>query len=597
MPTDGIGNAKVQRRLAAILAADIAGYSALMGSDEASTVRDLKAHQAVILPMVDDHGGRIIDTAGDGILAEFGSVVNAVECAVALQKAMVERNVSVEADRQMQFRIGINLGDVIHDDARVYGDGVNIAARLEGIAEPGGICVSGTAYEHVHKKLPLAFTDLGEQQLKNIASAVRIYRLELRNDQSISPPQEKKALSLPDKPSIAVLPFTNMSGDASQEYFSDGITEDIITELSRFSELFVIARNSSFQYKGKSPDIRQVGRELGVRYVLEGSIRRAGDRVRITGQLIDATTGAHRWAERYDRTLEDVFAVQDEVARTIVAILAAHVNKAEAERTLQRPSASWQAYDYYLQAAELYLSFLSSFAVDELNEVRKLLNQCLSIDPRNARAYALLSNTYVIAFQGPVSPDYLNSSARDRALQLALKAVQLDPTLPFAYAKLGNALTVNGQLEQGIAAFERAIALNPNFTDWRFMAPLVYTGQFERALEVAERHKRFDPFYPPLLQLFAGFAHYMLKEYLRAIPLMLDGASRVPRSRWCHTLLAATFAQLGRSEDAGMEALEVLRIDPNYSIQGTETLVRPFKFPEHAEHFFDGLRKAGLPDR
>jgi adenylate cyclase len=241
MPTDGTGNPKVQRRLAAILAADIASYSALMVADEARTVRDLKAHQSVVLPMIAEHGGRIIDTAGDGILAEFGSVVNAVECAATLQKTMAERNSTVEATRQMQFRIGINLGDVIHDEARVYGDGVNIAARLEGIAQPGGICISGTAYEHVHKKLPLAFTDIGEQQLKNIASAVRIYRIELHNDQNISRSQEKKRLSLPDKPSIAVLPFTNMSGDASQEYFSDGITEDIITELSRFSELFVIA--------------------------------------------------------------------------------------------------------------------------------------------------------------------------------------------------------------------------------------------------------------------------------------------------------------------------------------------------------------------
>jgi len=250
----------------------------------------------------------------------------------------------------MQFRIGINLGDVIHDDARVYGDGVNIAARLEGIAEPGGICVSGTAYEHVHKKLSHTFTDLGEQQLKNIAAPVRVYRIEHEHDTKVSLHGQSKPLALPDRPSIAVLPFTNMSGDAGQEYFSDGITEDIITELSRFSELFVIARNSSFQYKGKSPDIRQVGRELGVRYVLEGSIRRAGDRVRITAQLIDATTGAHRWAERYDRKLEDVFAVQDEVARTITSILAAHVSRAEASRTLSIPTSRWQAYDYYLQA-------------------------------------------------------------------------------------------------------------------------------------------------------------------------------------------------------------------------------------------------------
>src|SRR5215813_9150975 len=358
--SEPIENPKVLRRLAAILAADVAGYSALMSTDEARTVRDLKDHLSVVLPMVSAHGGRVIDTAGDGIIAEFGSVVHAVECAMAMQKTMAERNSQVEEPRRIRFRIGVNQGDVIHDETRIYGDGVNVAARLESIAEPGGICISGKVYDEITGKIPATFQDLGLQKLKNIAQLVRVYRVQAEQA-AVASAQTRPALALPDKPSIAVLPFANLSGDPKEDYFSDGITADIITELSRFSELFVIARNSSFQYKGKSPDIRQVGRELGVRYVLEGSIRRSGDRVRIIAQLIDAGTASRRWAERYDRKLEDVFAVQDEVARMIVSIIAAHMNRAEAERTLLKPPATWQAFDYFLRATNVYASYLSSW--------------------------------------------------------------------------------------------------------------------------------------------------------------------------------------------------------------------------------------------
>ena len=394
-----------------------------------------------------------------------------------------------------------------------------------------------------------------------------------------------------------MLPFTNLSGDPSQDYFSDGITEDIITELSRFSELFVIARNSSFQYKGKSPDIRQVGRELGVRYVLEGSIRRAGDRVRITGQLIDALTGAHRWAERYDRELEDVFAVQDEVARTIVAILAAHVNKSEAARALLKPPSSWQAHDYYLRGAETYISFLTTFKAEELHETRRLLEKSLSIDPGYARAYAALSNTYIIAYSQPTDEYYLNPVAVERAYQLAVKGVQLDPNLPLAHAKLGVALIYKPQLEEAIAAFERAIALNPNFTDWRFTIPLVYSGYFTRAIEVVEAHMRLDPFYPPFVPYWSGFARYMLKRYSDALPLLRNAASRAPNARAIHCALAATYAQLGQLNEARAEAAEILRIEPTYTIDGTQRRVAVFTHLEDMEHYLDGLRKAGLPER
>src|SRR5262245_23846580 len=303
------GNTRPSRRLAAILAADIAGYSTLMGADEARTVQDLKGHQAVVLPMIGQFGGRIIDTAGDGILAEFSSVVNAVECAVAIQRITAQRNADVEEARRMRFRIGINQGDVVFDDTRVYGDGVNVAARLETLAQPGGICISRKVYEEVAGKMQVAFVDLGEQHLKNIAQPVRVYRI---SDQQLAaaPATAKPALALPDKPSIAVLPFTNLSGDPEQEYFADGMVEDIITGLSRFRWLFVIARNSSFTYKGRAVDVKQVGRELGVRYLLEGSVRKSGNRVRIAGQLIDASSGAHLWADRFEGAIEDVFELQ-----------------------------------------------------------------------------------------------------------------------------------------------------------------------------------------------------------------------------------------------------------------------------------------------
>src|SRR5262245_141420 len=419
---------KVSRRLAAILAADIAGYSTLMGADEARTVHDLKEHQAVVLPMVGQYRGRVIDTAGDGILAEFASVVNAVECAVAIQKIVSDRNFTVDPARQMHFRIGINVGDVIHDDVRLYGDGVNIAARLEAIAEPGEICISGTAYDQVRRKLPLMAINLGSQPLKNIGEPVDVYRVEAQRPadvRSLRPP-----LALPDKSSIAVLPFANISSDKDQDYFCDGITEDIITELSRLSELFVIARNSSFQYKGKSADSRVVGRELGVHYVLEGSIRRVGDRVRIAAQLIDTRTGAHRWAERYDRTLEDVFAVQDEVARSIVAILAVHVRKAETERTRRKPPNSWQAHDYYLQAIDAFNDFTASLAVVELYETRRLLRLSLATDPNYARSYAVLAFTYSAVWLNRVDSDFLAPAALDKAHQFARESVGLDPHLP-----------------------------------------------------------------------------------------------------------------------------------------------------------------------
>jgi adenylate cyclase len=407
----------------------------------------------------------------------------------------------------------------------------------------------------------------------------------------------RPALALPDRPSIAVLAFTNMSGDPGQDYFSDGITEDIITGLSRFSELFVIARNSSFQYKGRSPDIRQVGRELGVRYVLEGSIRRAGDRVRISAQLIDAVTGAHRWAERYDRELKDVFAVQDEVSRAVVAILVAQVNKAEAERTLLKPPATWQAYDFFLRASDIYTAVMSSFNVADLYEARRLLERSIALDPHYARAYATFSNTHIFVWAYPLDEDYLSPVALERAHRLARKAVQLGPNLPSAHASLGFVLTHEGQHEQSIAEFEKANALNPNFTNWGLGLALQRAGEPARGTQVIEAHMRYDPFYVPLVAGHLGLARYMLREYAQALPPLRECTSRAPDMSLGHVWLAANLAQLGQLDQAHAEAAEVLRIDPKYTIDGTQRRLARFKRPEDVEHFFDGLRKAGLPER
>ena len=408
-------------------------------------------------------------------------------------------------------------------------------------------------------------------------------------------------LALPDKPSIAVLAFTNMSGDPGQDYFSDGITEDIITELSRFSELFVIARNSSFQYKGRSPDIRQVGRELGVRYVLEGSIRRAGDHVRISAQLIDAVTGAHRWGERYDRELKDVFAVQDEVSRTIVAILVVHVNKAEAERTLLKPPATWQAYDFLMRASDVWSGINAGNLYEArpllLYEARRLLERSISLDPSYARAYAMLAQTHLIAWIQPLDEDHLSPIALERAHGFVRKALQLDPNLPIAHAHFGGVLTFEGQHEQSIAEFEKAIALNPNFTDWWFGMALLRAGEPTRAITIIEAAMRYDPFHSPWALGQLGLARYTLKEYSKALPLLRELTFRVPDMRQGHVFLAANLAQLRQLDEAHAEAAEVLRIDPKYTIDGTQKRLALFKRPEDVEHFLDGLRKAGLPEK
>ena len=441
------------RRLAAILAADIAGYSALMGSDEARTVQDLKGHQAVVLPMIREFGGRIIDTAGDGILAEFPSVVNAMKCAVAIQSKMAERNTTREPDRRMQFRIGINIGDVMYDENRIYGDGINVAARLEGIAEAGGICVSGKVYDEISGRIDIGFQDIGEQQLKNITRPVRAYKARLESAASLAVAAAESAVS--EKPSIAVLPFQNMSGDPEQEYFADGMVDEIITSLSRIQWLIVTSRTSTFAFKGQNADIRDIARKLSVRYVLEGSVRKVGNRVRIIGQLIDAASGAHIWADRVEGLLDDIFELQDRVTECVVGAIEPKLWYAEIERAKRKRPENMDAYDYYLRA--LPASYRPT--PDHSAEALRLLEKGFAIDPNfpPANAVAAWLYFYRVAATWSTSPQ----EDRARAVRLARVAVDYGEGDPFVLAMGGFLLASMGKdVETGMSVVNRAVAMS-----------------------------------------------------------------------------------------------------------------------------------------
>ena len=572
------------RRLAAILAADIAGYSALMGSDEARTVSDLKGHQAVVLPMVGEFGGRVIDTAGDGLLAEFPSVLNAVECAVAIQRKMVERNAAVEPERRMQFRIGINLGDVIYDDDRIFGDGVNVAARLEAIAEPGGICVSGKVHGEIRARIGLAYEDLGDKQLKNIAEPVRVYGIRL--DGAPRHPE----LALPDKPSIAVLPFQNMSGDPEQEYFSDGMTEDLITDLSKVSGLFVIARNSSFAYKGRSVKVQEIGRDLGVRFVLEGSVRKAGNRVRITAQLIDAGSGGHLWAERFDRDLTDIFSTQDEVVEKIVGTLAVTLTKGEERRLRQRGTGNLEAYETWLRARAL----LTRGTRESLVQARAMYRRAIEIDLNFAAPHAGLALAAISEYVSGWAPD--PAQALDEAERWARRAVELNDQEPVSHMALGNVLLWRRDHDGALAEFHRMIALDPNFAQGHGATglALMYAGRAADALEPFAMAMRLDPHFPNILLHFLAQANFSLGKYETAAQQLLDRIARNPGTDASRMLLASCYGHLGRAQDARAAWAGLLKVNPDFSLM-QRAGVLPYKDPRDFERIAEGLAKAGLP--
>ncbi len=576
MPSPGM-----QRKLTAIFIADVRGYSRLMGEDEEATIRTLTVYREVMATLIQKHWGRVVDSPGDNLLAEFASVVDAVRCAVEIQEELKARNAGLPENRRMEFRIGINLGDVIVEGERIYGDGVNIAARVEGLAEGGGICISGTVYDQVKNKVALGYEYLGEQAVKNIADPVRVYRA--RMDPDAAAASLGGALDLPDKPSLAVLPFVNMSGDPEQEYFSDGLTEDLITDLSKISGVFVIARNSVFTYKGKAVKVEDVGRELGVRNVLEGSVRKAGDRVRITAQLVDAKTGGHLWAERYDRDLRDIFALQDEVTQKIVAALAVKLTGDEQERLVRQYTDNLEAYDYTLRGMEYF-----SRATKEANaQARQMFEKAIDLDPEYALAYCRLGLTHLMewAFGWTQDPQSL-----EQAFELAQRAIALDDSLPEAHSVLGDVYLWKKQHEQAIAELEKTIALDPNDADGLtdLGSILTWAGRPEEAIGLIKKAMRFNPHYPAYYLFHLGHACFLTGEYEEAIAALKRVLNRNPDFVPAHFYLAASYSELGQEEEARTHVTEL----PEGSLEETGQRL-PYKDHGVLERLFGALRKVG----
>jgi adenylate cyclase len=627
---------RTKRKLSAILSADVKGYSRLMGEDEAATVQTLKTYREVMASLIRQHGGRVVDSPGDNLLAEFGSVVDALDCAVKIQHELKAKNSELPEQSRMEFRIGVNLGDVIEDEERIYGDGVNVAARLEGLADGGGICVSGTAYDQIAKKLPLGYEYLGEQRVKNIEKPVRVYRVLMEPEAAgkvigekrpisrhwrwaavalivvavalaiwnfyFRPPfepasAERMAFPLPDKPSIAVMPFDNMSGDPEQEYFSDGMSEDLITDLSKLSGLFVIARNSSFSYKGKAVKISQIAEELGVRYVLEGSVRKAGDQVRINAQLIDATTGHHLWAERYDGRMGDIFALQDKVTQKIVGALAVKLTADEQQRIAAKGTDNVAAHDAFLRGWEHYLRLTP----DDIGKAESYFKRAIELDWNYGRAYAALALVYWQGTRGGLYKGLGISwrEARARARQY-LQVAMKNPT--------SLAHHVNSQMylfkrlhEKAISEAERALALDPNNpSNYAAMSDaLNMAGRPKEAIDYAKKGMRLDPQNPAHYLGLIGRAHFSLGELEEAANFFEDAIRGNPKLEAWILSLAASYAHLGRDQEA-RDALD------SFKKRWTETstvpfVLRPimwflpFKDRAVADRFAEGLLKAGLP--
>ena len=623
----------IERKLAAIVYADVAGYSRLTGADEEGTHHTLSAYLDVITAAIAEHGGRVVHFAGDAVLAEFPSVVEAVSCAVAAQRDLRGRNAGVPAERRLEFRIGINLGDIMVDRDDIYGDGVNVAARLESLAEPGGICVSGVVHDQVEGRIDVGFAFMGAQKVKNIAAPVPAYKVLIDGSAAVSerppgrrsrilvgaaavlavtaglawlrpwappagvPSPDEMAFALPEKPSIAVLRFTNMSGDEEQEYFSDGITEDLITDLSKISGLFVIARNSTFAYKGKSPDVRQVAKDLGVRYVLEGSVRKVGKRVRINAQLIDGSTGGHVWADRYDGDFEDVFGLQDKVVSKIVATLAVKLTAGEQEQIGRKETENTEAYDAFLKGWEQYLRQRP----ESFRQAIVLFEKAAELDPRYSRAYAALSATYWQAWKrywqtplGFVSPHDI----RFKAEEFLVKAME-EPT-PLALQVSAAMLAQQGHHDEAVTEGERAVAMDPNDADGyvALADALNLAGKPEKALPLIERAMRLNPHYPTSYLYELGLARFGMEEFDEAAVALQRAVILNPDDRWSSRLLIATLGHLGR---AGEAAVAMDRAEANWrgfdplSVTGV-AFWYPFKEPADAERLADGLRKAGVPD-
>jgi adenylate cyclase len=625
-----------KRKLTAILSADVKGYSRLMGENEAETVMTLTTYRKIMGELIEQHRGRVIDSPGDNILAEFGSVVDAVQCSVAAQNEFKARNAELPENRRMEFRIGVNLGDVIEEENRIYGDGVNIAARLESLADPGGICISKTAFDQIETKLPLGYEFLGEQEVKNIAKPVGAYRVLMEprvtvagakekktsiplwrrksavasiaavivviiliavwnfywRAQKIEPASEQKmAFPLPDKPSIAVLPFTNMSGDPKEDYFCDGITDQIITSLSMIPRLFVIARNSTFVYKGKAVKVQKVAEEQGVRYVLEGSVQKSQDRVRITVQLIDAIKGIHLWSERYDRDLKDLFALQDEISMKIMTALQVKLTEGEHASAVAGTTSNLNALEYFWHAEEHFLRF----SKEENAEARQWAEKAIELDSNFAGAWALLGWTHLTDVTWGNSP----AQSMKRAEECAHQALSINDSTGKAQSLMGTIRVVQGKYDEGVEYGEKALALNPNDPDLMYALSMALgsTGRFDEAIVLIKKAMRICPYYPAfylqgLATFYVNAGRY--QEAVEAGELLLDRSRKGEISPFrAHICLAEAYVGLGQIDKAKAKAEEVLKINPKYSLESDKTLGF-YKDPMIRERHLVALRKAGL---
>jgi adenylate cyclase len=580
----------ITRRLAAIMAADVAGFSRLMSADEEATLRTLDAYRRTISDLISEHAGRIFGTAGDSVIAEFSSAVQAVRAAVSIQRSLDRHNADLSPERRMEFRIGINIGDVMADGDNLLGDGVNVAARIEGVAEPAGICISGAVRDQIDGKLKFALTPIGQRSLKNISRPVSIYSLDWQPEHPVAAGVLGGALALPDKPSIAVLPFSNMSGDPEQEYFADGITEDIITALSHHRWFFVIARNSTFVYKGRAVDVKQVARELGVRYVLEGSVRRAGQRVRITGQLIEAGTGNHLWAERFDRDLADIFAIQDEITQSVVGAIEPEMLLIEGKRAFRKNVGNLDAFDCCMRA----MWHFSQLTGEEHDQAIALIRQALRIDPNLAQAQMTLARTLNARIWYGWSNDYANDILD--IYNAAERAVSLDDRDPYCHYAFCWASLLRQMHSQALAAAQRSIDLNPNFALGFFSLGLVrvHIGHFSEALDSLLRSLRLNPNDPQAGSFlsFVALAHYHQENYEEAVHYG-EQAVQARRPYLAVRALLASLGQLGRVVEAQpllQEFISRQAKDPQRHFEVTT----PYLDLKHREHLADGLRRAGV---
>ena len=599
---------EVKRKLTAILSADVEGYSRMMGEDDVSTVRTLKAYREAMTELIVAHRGRVVDATGDNLLAEFTSVVNAVECAVEIQQDICKSNEASSQECEMNFRIGVNLGDVIEEEERIYGDGVNIAARLESLCDGGGVCISGTAFEHVENKLALEYEDLGEHQVKNISRPIRVYRVlvhqggtapsDSQTKETLEPASvEKMALPLPEKPSIAVLPFDNMSGDPKQDYLGDGISENIITALSYIPEMFVIARNSSFSYKGTAAKIQQVSEELGVRYVLEGSVLKSGDKVRITAQLIDALTGGHMWSERYDRDLKDLFSLLDEITQAVTVSLQVELTHGEQARISFGSTRNFEAWGYAVKG----MSIFYKFGKEDMARSRKLFEKAVEIDPDYAFPVGMLAWTHKIDAQFGYTDS--KDSALKLSAELANKSLAMNDKNPMVHSLLSHIHLIHGDHEKAIQEGEKAVASGPNVAGayMLFGEVLIYSGHFEEAVKMCETAMRLHPHAPLFYLTHTLYAYYWVGRYNESLTL---AEKHIEKSRKAGFTIGVVWAlmgsimvkiKLGRLSEARQDTDEILNIWPWFNLDYICGIFL-YKDSAHLEHWIDGLRTAGIPE-